>query len=69
MTLREVLEQNRQDLIDQLYDQWGGHYIVVFRDENDIYVPVMVLDTKEQALAWKNPDPTRYALLISTPED
>ncbi len=28
MTLAQDAERNRLALIDQLYDQWGGHYLL-----------------------------------------
>lgn len=66
-TLAEVLEETRLKIIDQMYDEWGTFYIVVERKRGGWYAvhPGSQL-SKRAAIAWRNPDPDRYALQVGT---
>lgn len=66
LTMAEALYRNRLRLIDQLYDDWGGHYVVVELLGNVLFRlrrPGSKL-SKRAALSWRNPDPQRYSLGI-----
>lgn len=65
MTLREDSEANRIKLIEQLYDQWHGHY-QVYEFVDGAYAPRNVL-SRQEAVDWKNPDTNLFTLAVVRP--
>ncbi len=53
MGMREDAERNRLALIDQLYDQWGGHYCVLRLDPFDHRWKADHDLTKAEAIEYK----------------
>ena len=59
-------DSNRMDLIEQLYDDWLGLYLVC-RIQDGEWEDVGIL-TRQEAIYWKNPNRMQYSLYLVIPK-
>ncbi len=68
LSLSEVAEFNHRRLVDQLYLDWRGYYVVMRLSAGrySLVNPSGRMSYRA-ALAWRNPDPARYSLAVVLP--